>query len=432
MNPKTIIWTILVLLPIHIFAQNKALDFDGTNDYVNLGNPSQLSFPGTAPFTFSAWVKLSSTSSNRNILSKYNGGVLGHYNFSIGSGRVFALREVPPYSVTGSTVLQVNTWYHVATVYDGTDLKVFVNGVEDGSTNIPGSIGNTSTDVYVGASQSSNSPSDFMEGIIDELRVWNVARTANQLQNDMNQEISCATTGLVACYHFNQGIAGGNNSGVTTLEDGTSNNLDGSLINFALMGNTSNWVDGAPALPVEFINFDARMHNEKVILKWITSSEVNNRGFRIERSKDGRTWKHIGFVGGKGMSNDYQYYSFTDLNPFYSINYYRLKQMDYDGNFTYSKIVTAIVESIANQFSFFPNPTSGNIHLKLNKNREMPINLELHNSIGQRVYGYKLIDEKGELFELDLSDKGLEQGWYLLSLHTSLNSYYEKLLITNP
>ena len=92
----------------------------------------------------------------------------------------------------------------------------------------------------IGAAGWSNS--NFFKGKIDEVRYWLGERSQTQIQSAMNTELVGAEPNLVAYYNFNQGVAGGSNSGVTTLTDKTSNAKNGSLINFALTGVTSNWV----------------------------------------------------------------------------------------------------------------------------------------------------------------------------------------------
>ena len=88
-----------------------------------------------------------------------------------------------------------------------------------------------------------NSTYSTFNGQMDEVRIWNVTRTQVEIQANMNSEISSAT-GLVASYNFNQGVANGNNAGVTTATDSSGNGNNGTLTNFALTGTTSNWVDG--------------------------------------------------------------------------------------------------------------------------------------------------------------------------------------------
>jgi len=88
---------------------------------------------------------------------------------------------------------------------------------------------------------------EYFAGTMDEVRIWNYARTATQINNQKDQELQGNESGLIAYYDFNQGIAGGNNSTETTLNDGANSN-DGTLKNFSLSGSTSNWVGDAPSI----------------------------------------------------------------------------------------------------------------------------------------------------------------------------------------
>ncbi|MBX3007828.1 MAG: leucine-rich repeat protein [Melioribacteraceae bacterium] len=116
------------------------------------------------------------------------------------------------------------------------------------------------------------------------------------------------------------------------------------------------------ALPVELTSFTASNTNGKVLLNWQTATEVNNYGFEIERCKKqearSETWEKIGFVQGHGNSNSPKNYSFTDSNPPSGKVQYRLKQIDYDGQFEYSEIIEATIDSPTN-FALeqnYPNP----------------------------------------------------------------------------
>ncbi|TLV00792.1 T9SS type A sorting domain-containing protein [Dyadobacter luticola] len=105
-------------------------------------------------------------------------------------------------------------------------------------------------------------------------------------------------------------------------------------------------------LPVKLIAFEVTNSNNQNNLTWKTSSETNNKGFEIERSADARTFTKIGYVEGNGDSNELNNYHFTDQNPS-NITYYRLKQLDYDDTFEYSKIIMAKSDQ---QLSIYPNP----------------------------------------------------------------------------
>ena len=92
----------------------------------------------------------------------------------------------------------------------------------------------------------------------------------------------------------------------------------------------------AAALPVTLVQFNAFREGDRVRLHWQTSTEQNNYGFYIQRSKDGKDWPSLGFVSGQGDSYRTVDYHFTDDNPNTGVNYYRLKQEDYDGSPAYS------------------------------------------------------------------------------------------------
>ncbi len=91
-------------------------------------------------------------------------------------------------------------------------------------------------------------------------------------------------------------------------------------------------------LPVKLIAFNAALVNKQVNCSWETASEINNDYFTIERSLDGNHFESIGTVKGQGFSNTNTRYSFTDNSPFTGISYYRLKQTDFDNQYTYSAV----------------------------------------------------------------------------------------------
>lgn len=111
-------------------------------------------------------------------------------------------------------------------------------------------------------------------------------------------------------------------------------------------------------LPVTLISFNGERNGVQNKLTWQTSSEISNKGFEIERSRDARTFEKIGFVDGNGDTKERNTYHFTDLTP-PATSYYRLKQLDYDGKSEYSKII--VVKAQQPQLSIYPNPAQNNI-----------------------------------------------------------------------
>lgn len=113
------------------------------------------------------------------------------------------------------------------------------------------------------------------------------------------------------------------------------------------------------SLPVELVTFTATENNNTVLLEWSTVSEINNDYFTVEKTADGNRWQELENIPGARNSNTLRNYSITDQQPFAGINYYRLKQTDLDGTFSYSEIVPInFKEQDALSVYVFPNPAA--------------------------------------------------------------------------
>lgn len=130
-------------------------------------------------------------------------------------------------------------------------------------------------------------------------------------------------------------------------------------------GVSANWVLGSlntfsdiSALPVRLISFEGKLNVAGLAeLHWKTAEEVNNLGFEIQKSHDGKTWDLIGWVDGAGSSEVQHTYKFVDQD-FSTTSYYRLRQVDLDDSFTYSKIVCVIPEKESlERLYVYPNPS---------------------------------------------------------------------------
>lgn len=141
-------------------------------------------------------------------------------------------------------------------------------------------------------------------------------------------------------------------------------------------------------LPVELINFKALIQgNREVMLLWSTASEKDNLGYDVERSADNRNWSSLGFVPGSGTSAEKHEYNFHDEKPLAGVNYYRLKQMDTDGQYQYTPMVVADVRGGGSQFDVFPNPSaSGALSVRAVSTKEGDALLEVYSWAGLRVY----------------------------------------------
>lgn len=248
---------------------------------------------------------------------------------------------------------------------------------------------------------------EFFGGAVDEVRIWNVARTAAQILANMNTELDPTTqTGLVSYYTFNEGITTGTNTGLTTAMDMKGNN-NGILSNFAYSGSTSNFVSqfaSLSALPVSWLGFTAQKMNNAVILNWSTASEQNSRSFIVQHSTDGSSWNTIGNIAAAGNSPSVQQYSFVHSNPANGANYYRILQQDLDGKLAYSKVVSLSFMGQPRQISVYPNPVAdGMLHIQLRQAATVLI----YNSAGILVQRWQLT---AGTQTLDMS--GLPKGVY--------------------
>lgn len=121
---------------------------------------------------------------------------------------------------------------------------------------------------------------------------------------------------------------------------------------------------GFSTMPIELYQFYGTHAGEAIILKWITASEKNNKYFTLERSSDVETWTTVEHVPGAGNTTSKKYYEVNDYNFKYGVNYYRLKQTDFDGSFEYSAVLYVDALNNDSPVSFFPNPASSELQVE--------------------------------------------------------------------
>lgn len=364
---------------------NNALNFDGTNDYVHCTNPvSYRVYNGTVE----AWIKTSNPGNGvRGVVVKQgafalqvNDNILSTYDYT---SQAF-------YS-TGVNVAD-GAWHHIAMSFNSgisNETKIYLDGVLILSATI--TVKNQVNPLMIGAGNHVGAQS--INATIDEIRVWNTVRTQSEIQANMGGELAGNEPGLVAYYKLNQGVAGGNNAGITSATATTG--VNGTLNNFALTGSTSNWVEGfEAALPVELTEFRARLIGEKITLDWQTISETGNRGFYVQRSQDGKYWETLGFLDGYGTSVLSHSYSFTDENPLNSVNYYRLRQIDFSGEETLSKVIS-VDNRINTVVQVYPNPARNEVNILLENNLKAG-HVEGYHLNGKRVFYRDLTGASGK------------------------------------
>ncbi|GGM90796.1 hypothetical protein GCM10010967_24850 [Dyadobacter beijingensis] len=145
----------------------------------------------------------------------------------------------------------------------------------------------------------------------------------------------------------------------------------------------SNAPPGA-ALPVTLVRFEGKHTTEGNVLQWTTSSETNNDYFAVEESVNGKNFVESGRVKGAGTMSSTNDYSFTDVDFSKGITYYRLKQVDFDGKYAYSRII-AIDAPTAGNIRFYPNPVQSALNIELPNVKSGWVNAKVINNSGQTV-----------------------------------------------
>ncbi|MGK2863145.1 MAG: LamG-like jellyroll fold domain-containing protein [Chitinophagaceae bacterium] len=361
-----------------------AISFDGTNDMINIPDDNTLDI--TSALTLEAWCYAIKNTGIQNVISKssntQNNGYIFPRTDNGWSSVILYFHIAGGWRTLSAPYPSLYTWHHLAATYDGASIKLYINGVLAASQAQTGTITANSNVLGLG---NQTGYAEYFGGYTDEMRIWNVARTQTEIQNNMDKELNPVTqTGLVSYYTNNQGINNGTNTGLIKLIDQKGNN-NGTLSNFALSSSSSNFVaqhSNIIILPVSWLSFTGNKQDKSVQLNWSTSVEQNSHEFNIEHSVDGSAWKNIGTVGAAGNSLTIQTYSYTHTDPAHGLNFYRLHQLDIDGRSSYSKTIKVIFTNQQNKAIVYPNPvTDGTLNILL----PQATKIFLYNSIGKLV-----------------------------------------------
>ena len=177
-------------------------------------------------------------------------------------------------------------------------------------------------------------------------------------------------------------------------------------------------------LPVELLSFDVESQgNENVLVTWTTEGEIDLDRYEVERSSDGKNWEMITytFANGSTGKNDYDV---TDYAPEIGLNYYRLKSIDINGEFSYSDVKSVTISNGENSaFEVYPNPANDHVNVIINATKEVKTMILLYNQSGQKIMDTQINQD------LRLDTSGLSSGIYLLVLQNNNNRENHKLVI---
>lgn len=198
---------------------------------------------------------------------------------------------------------------------------------------------------------------------------------------------SCACTGNTYTITFE--AACGTTISITANHDNSGNGNDCTITAVGIV------------LPVEWLEFNLKKGPDReVILDWSTLQEVNNDYFEVEVSKNGTQFEHIGSIKGSGTSNILNSYRYIHMNPLEGTSYYRIKQVDYDGLFSYSEI-REYQNQKSHKLKAYPNPASNVIYIS----KDPKSIVHIYNSLGEKIIS---------TLESELSTLEFKNGYYFL------------------
>lgn len=271
-------------------------------------------------------------------------------------------------------------------------------------------------------------------GNIGILRVFNIAPTNNTGLNATlrfyydDSELNGLAENTLVLFKSPTGVINTWNGVGGTVN--TTNNY----VELSGLSDFSFWTLGSTntPLPVELVSFSALTLEKGVILNWVTASEIQNQGWNVERKYSDSEWTNIGFISGSGTSTEIKNYSFIDEKVKDGIVSYRLKQLDYSGEYSYSDIVEVDIKILPVEFALeqnYPNPFNPSTTINFEVPKASHINISVYNAIGEKV---AII--ANELFEAGRYSKtfdasNLSTGLYIYRLSSDDAVFTKKMIL---
>lgn len=405
---KNFILSFLILIQTPFYFTQTCLDFDGIDDRIDCGNNPSIQITGYE-ITMEAWVyptfwkanpyegcvinKESSSGGDNGYMLRI--GDNGKINFNIGSNGWNEL-------TTDMNTLQLNTWQHVAATYDGSNMTIYKDGIAVISSSFSGTIGNSVNNLIIGDWATLTWGTRNFPGKIDEVKIWNVAKSQNEIQSGMNTELCSLPNNLVAYYNFEEGIADGTNTGLSTLIDQTTNGNNGILSNFLLSSSSSNWTQGIGLTPQvdTSLSFGAPY------------------GTTIISNQSGASYQWIdcsNFTNIAGATDS----SYTPTsNGSYAV-IITLDSCIVTSNCT--EINTVNVNENQSFTSFYPNPNKGSLFISLEKNTIQELTI-------YDITGKKTLTIKGNNQSKMTVDLDIPNGIYIVDIRGK-NDFHDKIKI---
>ena len=230
---------------------------------------------------------------------------------------------------------------------------------------------------------------------------------------------------FVLCQYNITALAGNNNVAfrVRFKSDGSATAAGIAIDDFEITGTLNT------PLPVSMVSFKGENNNEINLLKWITVYELNNQGFEICRSADAKNFEKIGFVDAVTAYAPTHNYEFKDTQLKNNIYYYKLRQIDLNGNEYYTNVISIKNKKIiTDPVTFFPNPVKEYLYISINDQHEGNTIIRLFNLQGKLVFKESYPNDQNAI-RLNIASLNLEKNCYLLSVQNSQTRISKKVII---
>jgi len=406
---------------------SRALNFDGTDDYVDLGNAAELNISGN--LTLEAWIYADDYNQAGRIISKW--GISSGYEIDLYMGNIrFNLNQ---FVIMQTSITSYNgTWVHVAGTKSGNTGTLYINGVSVGSGFAQSTINTSPNNLLIG--RMANLGTNSFNGTIDEVRIWNVTRTASEIFDHYNTPLVGTESGLVGLWHLDEGTG-------TTAYDSTPNGNDGTHTNGSVI--VVSGAMGGGTVPVELSSFTGSVSGDQILLNWSTASERNNAGWEIQRQKlevspstplrDQKTeWETIGFVAGNGTTTESQSYEFTSHVPSPSSPaVYRLKQLDLDGTVSYTQTLTlgTPAPSGFKLIGNYPNPFNPNTMISYQLSESSEVKLQVYDVTGRIISTLVSSKQEPGVHVVPFNATGLASGLYFYRIQAGTFSSVRSMIL---
>lgn len=185
------------------------------------------------------------------------------------------------------------------------------------------------------------------------------------------------------------------------------------------------------SMPVELISFYSDIEKNNVKLRWITSKEINNSGFAVERMQNQQSWKEIGFVKGSGTSNGIISYEFFDKNISRGKYKYRLKQIDFNGNFEYHHLNGEVEIGIPGKYELnqnYPNPFNPSTKITYSLPEDGLVNIKIYDALGREIKTLMSEYKKADIYSVNFNAEDLSTGIYFYKMNSGSFTSIRKMI----